>query len=334
MLLSHSRTPSCLSRCHDRHVTVTEMPLQLMGLQAYLTPGMSKLSHMHAPLLLPCCYLCADPVRHPAPASPAHSQPRRPAQPAHAAQHLNGRHVSSSSHQPSQPVRQLVPAQQQGQPARQQPSGHVVPPQPVTQQPRQVLNQHTPATRYGPAATQPARKLYSPQVPAHAGSTAHQSAPEADWEAPPEQHHRQPVRKLDKHHVPAPAGSMPHQHAAEEDWEAPPDPPPPPPAVEWEPARHTQGPQIPAHAGSMPHQHALDTDWEAPPEEHHRQPIRLTHGSQVQPHAHGHPAISTGAPPPRRLNGQSVKMPARQQPNGLHEQNGIPAQQFQGETSV
>ena len=317
-----SPSPRCQSSCRTESL--------------HLAPSMSTASHMHASWLIPCCCLHAGPVsggtphvRHQAPASPAHAQARSPMQPANAARHQNGRHVSRPSHQPP-PVGQQVPAQQQEQAPRQQPSSHVVPPQLVNQQPRQALSQQPPASRVGPPSRQPARKLYSPQVQAPAGGTPHQHAPEVDWESPPEQHHQQPARKLDSPQVPAHVGSMPHQHAQEVDWEAPPEPHQHTPDLEWEPVRPMQ---VPAHAGSMPYQHTPDTDWEAPPEESHRQRVRPTHSTQVQPHAPGLPA-STGVVPPRRLNGQPVKMPARQQPNALHEQNSIPAQQFQGETVV
>lgn len=275
-------------------------------------------------------------------------------QPARSAQHLNGRHAPSPSYQPPQPVRQQLPAQQQTQEMNRQPSGHAMPPQPVPQQPEQAPRQQPSVTGYTPPSRLPARKLYSPQVPAHAGRTPQQQTPQTDWEAPPEEHYRPPARKPDSPQAPAYAESTPQWHTPETDWEAPPEPQHhaadwewepnrqtdrlqvPAHAsttpykqvsdIEWEPVKQTRGPQVHAHTSDMPHQHTPDMDWEAPPEQHHRQPVRQMHSPQVPPHAPGFPATAGGLPP-RRLNGHPVNMPAKQQLTGTHQQNGIPAQQ-------
>ena len=238
-------------------------------------------------------------------------------QPPRPAQHLNGQHASSPSHQPLQPVRQQQPAQQQTGATSRQPSGFAVPPQPVPQQPEQAPRQQPPVTGYAPTSRLPARKSYSPQVPAHAEGTPQWHAQETEWEAPPEpQHHAadwewEPVRQTDRPQVPPHASNAPYKQA---------------PDMTWEPVKQTHGLQVPAHADSMPHQHMPEMDWEAPPEEHHRQPVRQMHSAQVPPHP---PSFQTpaGGVPPGRLNGHPVKMPAKQQLNETHQQNGIPAQQ-------
>ena len=325
------------------------------------SPPMSTRRHMQAPMRHSECCLHAGPVpggasrvRPQPPPSPVQAQARSPMQPPRSAQHLNGQHASSPGHQPPQPLRQQLPAQQQTQTTSRQPSGHAVPPRPVPQHPEQALRQQPSVTGYAPTSRLSARNSYSPQVPAHAGGTPQQQAPQAVWEAPPEDHCRPPARKLGGPQVPAHAEDTPQCHAQETQWEAPPEPqhhaadwewepvrqtdrPQVPPHASttpykqapdmgWEPVKQTHSLQVPAHAGSMPHQHTPEMDWEAPPEEHHRQPVRQMHSAQVPPHPPGFPTPA-GCVPPRRLNGHPVKLPARQQLNGTHQQNGIPAQQ-------
>ena len=177
------------------------------------------------------------------------------------------------------------------------------------------------------AATEQPGKLNGLQVPAHAESAPEWQAPETDWEAPPQpQQHAadwewEPAKQRQTPQVPIHAGRMPHQQA---------------PDMGWEPVHQTQIQQVPPHAGNMPHQHMPNTEWGASPQQHHRQATQQTYSPQVPPHVPDRPG-SAGGVPPRRLNGQPVKMSTRQEPNGIHHQNGIPPQQSdanQGAPSV
>ena len=290
----------------------------------------------------PFCHGAACVHAGPVPGSTAHMRPQAPAlplqaQPVQTAQHLNGRPVSSPRPQPLQPMRQQAPAQQQVQATHQQPH----------------MTGHTPPSRL------PARKQYSPHVAAPGGNAPQQHAAEVGWEAATDE-----PRKLNGLQVPAHAESAPEWQAPATDWEAPPQPQQHAADWEWEPAKQTHAPQVqkhasrmpqkqapdmgwepagqtqsvqaPAHAGNMPRQHAPNAEWDAPPQEHHRQPAKQTYSPQVPPHVPGRPG-SAGGVPSRRLNGQPVKMPVRQLPNGTHQQNGFPAQQShanQGAPSV